>query len=52
MNTVKVRVTSVRVEHEVLLEDFTKWQDNTGGSPREMTDGQRIKSILGRAVAT
>jgi|SRR5665213_2681065 len=47
LNAVKVRVTNVPVEHEVLLKDFTKWLDKTNGSPREMTDRKRIKSILG-----
>jgi hypothetical protein len=47
LNTVKVRVTNVPVEHEVALTDFTKWLDKTNGSPREMTDRKRIKSILG-----
>jgi hypothetical protein len=47
LNTVKVRVTNVPVEHEVALKDFTKWLDKTNGSPREMTDRKCIKSILG-----
>jgi hypothetical protein len=47
LNPVKVRVMSVSVEHEVKLMDFTKWLDRTGGSPREMTERKRIRSILG-----
>jgi hypothetical protein len=47
LNAVKVRVTNVPVEHEVILSDFTKWLDKTNGSPREMSDRKRIKSILG-----
>jgi|ERR1700682_4063036 len=47
LNSVKVLVTNVPVEHEVLLKDFTKWLDRSGGSPREMSDRKRIKSILG-----
>src|SRR5215472_14179859 len=47
LNSVKVRVTNVAVEHEVKLKDFTAWLDRTNGSPREMLDRQRIKSILG-----
>ena len=27
--------------------DFTKWLDRSGGSPREMTERKRIRSILG-----
>ena len=33
LNSVKIRVTNVSVEHEVMLQDFTKWLDRTGGSP-------------------
>jgi hypothetical protein len=51
LNVVKVSVADVRVEHEVKLMDFTKWVDRTGGSPREMSDRQRIRSILGMPVA-
>jgi hypothetical protein len=47
LNPVKARVMNVPVEHEVRLMDFTKWLDRTGGSPREMSDRRRIKSILG-----
>ena len=47
LNPVKVRVTNVPVEHEVKIMDFTKWLDRNGGSPREITDRKRIRSILG-----
>jgi hypothetical protein len=47
LNTVKVRVANPAVEHEVRLMDFTKWLDKGGGSPREVTDRTRIRSILG-----
>lgn len=47
LNSVKVRVTNVAVEHEVVLRDFTNWLDRNGGSPREMMERNRIKSILG-----
>lgn len=47
LNTVKVRVTNPVVEHEIMLKDFTKWLDKTSGSPRELSDRKRIKSILG-----
>jgi hypothetical protein len=47
LNAVRVSVADVRVEHEVKLMDFTKWVDRTGGSPREISDRQRIRSILG-----
>ena len=47
LNPVKVRVTNVPVEHEVRLMEFTKWLERKGGSPREITDRKRIRSILG-----
>ena len=47
LNPVKVRVMNIPVEHEVKLMDFTKWLERTGGSPREMSDRKRIRSILG-----
>lgn len=50
LNTVKVSVANVRVEHEVKLNDFTKWLDKAGGSPREMSDRHRIRSIRGLLV--
>jgi hypothetical protein len=50
MNAVKVAVCDVRVEHEVRLADFTKWLEKSGGSPREVSDRHRIRSILGMTV--
>jgi hypothetical protein len=51
VNVVRVSVGDVRVEHEVKLMDFTKWVDRAGGSPREMSDRQRIRAILGMPAA-
>jgi hypothetical protein len=51
LNSVRVSVADVRVEHEVKLIDFTRWLDRTGGSPREISDRQRIRSILGMPVS-
>jgi hypothetical protein len=48
---VKVSVADVRAEHEVKLDDFTKWVERTGGSPRDVIQRQRIRSILGMPVA-
>jgi hypothetical protein len=48
---VRVSVADVRVEHEVKLRDFTKWLDRTNGSPREMSERIRIKTILGVQAA-
>jgi hypothetical protein len=42
LNVVKVSVADVRVEHEVKLMDFTKWLEKNGGSPREVSDRQKI----------
>ena len=50
LNVVKVSVADVRVEHEVRLMEFTKWLDRTGGTPREVSDRQRIRSMLGIGV--
>lgn len=47
LNVVKVSVADVRIDHQVKLQDFTKWLERAGGSPREMSDRQRIRSILG-----
>jgi hypothetical protein len=49
-NIVKISVENVRIEHEVRLADFTKWLDKTGGSPREVSERQRIRAILGLGV--
>src|ERR1700740_1205577 len=51
LNVVKVSVADVRVEHEVKLRDFTAWLERAGRSPREVSDRQRIRSILGMPVA-
>jgi hypothetical protein len=50
-NIVKVSVVDVRVEHEVKLMDFTKWLEKNGGSPREVNDRQKIRSILGMPIS-
>jgi hypothetical protein len=47
LNPVRVRVTNVPVEHEVKLMVFAKWLERTGGTPREISDRKRIRSILG-----
>jgi hypothetical protein len=50
LNVAKVSVLPVRVEHEVKLMDFTKWLERKGGSPREVSDRHRIRTILGMPV--
>jgi hypothetical protein len=42
-----VSVANGRVEHEVRLQDFTKWLKKPGGSPREVSDRKRLREILG-----
>ena len=51
LNTVKVSVANVRVDHEVKMSDFEKWLEKPGGSPRQVMDRQRIRAILGMTVA-
>jgi hypothetical protein len=47
MNTVKVRVTEVAVEHEVRITDFMNWLDGISQGPRDIVRRQRIRLILG-----
>ena len=47
LNTVRVSVTSVPVEHTVTIQDFKTWLERGGGSPRERADRYRIREILG-----
>lgn len=44
---VRVAVTSIPVEHSVKIRDFTRWVERRGGSPRDVADRDRIRSILG-----
>ena len=46
----EVSVADVRVEHEVKMVEFTKWLDRPGGSPREMIQRRKVRSILGMPV--
>src|SRR5712672_3949701 len=50
LNVVKVSVADVRVEHEVKLMEFTKWLERDGASPRETSDRNRIRAILGMST--
>jgi len=45
-----VSAVEVRVAHELKLMDFTKWLEKAGGSPREVSDRHKIRSILGMPV--
>jgi len=51
VGAVKVSVGDISVEHQVNLKDFTAWLERPGGrSPREVTDRQKIRAILGLPV--
>jgi hypothetical protein len=45
LNTVRVSVTNVAVEHSVKIQDFKTWVQREGGSPRERADRNRIREI-------
>ena len=49
--TVKVSVADVRVEHQVKIADFMKWLERPGRTPREVTQRQKIRGILGMSVS-
>ena len=48
--TVKVSVAEVRVEHQVRIADLMKWLERPGRTPREITQRQKIRAILGMSV--
>jgi hypothetical protein len=50
MNVVKVSVANVPVQHEVRLQEFTKWLEKPSGSPREVSERKRLREILGMDV--
>jgi hypothetical protein len=41
----------VLLDHEVRMQDFERWLENPGGSPREVVERQRIRAILGMEVS-
>jgi len=46
-----VSVADVRVEHQVKIADLMKWLERPGRTPREITQRQRIRAILGMSVS-
>jgi hypothetical protein len=48
---VKVSVAEVRVEHQVRVADLMKWLERPGRTPREITQRQKIRAILGMSVS-
>jgi len=49
LNGVGVTVILVPVVHTVIMQDFRKWLDRKGGAPREISQRERIRQILGLA---
>jgi hypothetical protein len=47
---VRVTVTNTPVEHSVRMRDFQRWLERTAGSPRDVTDRNRVRAILGFPV--
>jgi hypothetical protein len=50
MDTVRVSVTSVPVQHSVKMRDFDAWLEREGGSPRDVVGRARAREILGMAA--
>ncbi len=46
--TVKVTVTQPEIEHTVRMKDFERWLGAVGGSPADVVQRDRARSILGR----
>ena len=47
LNTVDVSVKTVSVMHSVTMQDFKKWLNRKGGTPKEITQRNHIRRILG-----
>ena len=45
--TVRVSVTSVPIEHAVKVQDFRNWVERERGTPKEVSNRNRIRAILG-----
>ena len=48
---VKVSVAEVRVEHQVRVADLMRCLERAGRTPREITQRQKIRAILGMTVS-
>jgi len=44
---VRVSVMNVAAEHAVKIQDFNGWLRKEGGTPRDRTDRNRVRAILG-----
>jgi|ERR1700683_1619080 len=47
LNTIRVSVRNVQVEHTVTMGEFTKWLERRGGTPAEITRKRKGREILG-----
>ncbi|MGH9746284.1 MAG: hypothetical protein ACRD59_09270 [Candidatus Acidiferrales bacterium] len=50
LDTVTVSVKSVPTEHTVRFAEFTKWLEQRGTTPAEMTRKRKVREILGLPV--
>jgi hypothetical protein len=46
LNSVRVSVKNVQIEHTVTIGEFTKWLERRTGSPAEMTRRKKVREIL------
>jgi hypothetical protein len=47
LNTVDVSISTVAVMHSVRMQDFRKWLERNGGTPKEITLRNHIRQALG-----
>ena len=46
LGTIEVVVSPIPVTHSVKIQDFHKWLNQQGRSPRDVTQRERIRAIL------
>jgi hypothetical protein len=51
LTTVTVTVKQPEATHHVTIGDFQKWLNARGKTPKQITDKQRIKEILGEPLS-
>lgn len=47
LNKVDVSVSAVSVMHSVKMQDFKKWLVRNGGTPKEITQRNHVRRVLG-----
>ena len=47
LNTADVTVNTIPVTHTVRLQDFRRWLDRSGGTPKEISNRNHVRRILG-----